>query len=67
MQDLPRPYHTLDLGEQRRRGARQVPELLDPELAAYMCGPAAFMAGIQDALLALGFNTARLHQESFSF
>jgi len=44
-----------------------VPELLDPELTAYMCGPAAFMAGIQDALLALGFNTARLHQESFSF
>ena len=45
----------------------QVPELLEPGLTAYMCGPVPFMAGVQDDLAALGFDTARLYQESFAF
>ena len=45
----------------------QVPELLEPGLTAYMCGPVLFMAGVQDELAALGFDTARLYQESFAF
>lgn len=45
----------------------QVPELLEPGMTAYVCGPVPFMAGVQDDLHALGFDTARLFQESFSF
>ncbi len=45
----------------------QVPELLGPGMTAYVCGPVPFMAGVQDDLYALGFDTARLFQESFSF
>ncbi|KAK9825888.1 hypothetical protein WJX81_001613 [Elliptochloris bilobata] len=45
----------------------QVPELREPGLTAYMCGPVPFMAGVQDDLAALCFDTAHLYQESFAF
>lgn len=50
-----------------RWAVAQVPELLEPGLTAYMCGPVPFMGGVQDDLTALGFDTARLYQESFAF
>ena len=49
------------------RAEVQVPELLEPGLTAYMCGPVPFMAGVQGDLAALGFDATRLYQESFAF
>jgi ferredoxin-NADP reductase/MOSC domain-containing protein YiiM len=33
--------------------------------SAYICGPASFMTGMQDALLAAGLDAARIHTELF--
>jgi ferredoxin-NADP reductase/MOSC domain-containing protein YiiM len=35
------------------------------DAAAYICGPASFMTDMQDALTALGLDSARLHTELF--
>ncbi len=36
-----------------------------PGGSAYICGPASFMAGMQDALAAIGLNQAAIHTELF--
>jgi ferredoxin-NADP reductase/MOSC domain-containing protein YiiM/ferredoxin len=35
------------------------------DASAYICGPAGFMADMQDALVALGIDTSRIHTELF--
>jgi ferredoxin-NADP reductase/MOSC domain-containing protein YiiM len=38
---------------------------LPPEASAYVCGPASFMAGMHDALVAVGLGPDRIHTELF--
>jgi ferredoxin-NADP reductase/MOSC domain-containing protein YiiM len=38
---------------------------LPPEATAYVCGPASFMAGLRDALIAVGLRPDRIHTELF--
>jgi ferredoxin-NADP reductase/MOSC domain-containing protein YiiM len=49
-----------------RLTARQLTELAIPETAsAYVCGPASFMADMQEALAAAGIGAANIHTELF--
>lgn len=43
----------------------QVPDFLEREV--WCCGPAPFMAAVRGMLAEAGFDTARYHEESFSF
>ena len=38
---------------------------ISPDAAAYVCGPASFMAGMRDALTAIGLGPAAIHTELF--
>ena len=38
---------------------------LPADATAYVCGPAAFMAGMREALAAAGLDPARIHEELF--
>ncbi|MGH3158379.1 MAG: 2Fe-2S iron-sulfur cluster-binding protein, partial [Streptosporangiaceae bacterium] len=38
---------------------------IPPSASAYICGPASFMTGMQDALLAAGLGPPRIHTELF--
>src|SRR5262249_26679393 len=49
-----------------RLGAQQLAALDIPaDATAYVCGPASFMADVQQALNALGIDPARVHTELF--
>ena len=39
--------------------------LVPAEASAYICGPAAFMADVRDALIAVGVDSSRIHTELF--
>ncbi len=51
---------------QGRPGREAIAELgLPPDTTAYLCGPAAFMSDMRDALIAEGLEAAQIHSELF--